>query len=162
MIIRKAEIKDLEQIMGIYELARSFMKKQGNASQWGQTYPPEKLIRKDIEQGNFYVCVKQERITGVFAFILGEDPTYQEIRQGAWHSDLPYGAVHRVASDGSARGLIKACFDFCTKIIDYIRIDTHENNKPMQGALQKYGFRECGIIHTDDGTPRIAFDYLKN
>ena len=42
MIIRKAEINDLEQIMGIYELARSFMKKQGNASQWGQTYPPEK------------------------------------------------------------------------------------------------------------------------
>lgn len=78
MIIRKAEIKDLEQIMGIYELARSFMKKQGNASQWGQTYPPEELIRKDIEQGNFYVCVKQERIAGVFAFILGEDPTYQE------------------------------------------------------------------------------------
>ena len=74
--------------MGIYELARSFMKKQGNASQWGQTYPPEKLIRKDIEQGNFYVCVKQERIAGVFAFILGEDPTYQEIRQGAWHSAL--------------------------------------------------------------------------
>ena len=67
--------------MGIYELARSFMKKQGNASQWGQTYPPEKLIRKDIEQGNFYVCVKQERIAGVFAFILGEDPTYQEIWQ---------------------------------------------------------------------------------
>ena len=81
---------------------------------------------------------------------------------GTWHSDLPYGAVHRVASDGSTRGLTKACFDFCTKIIDYIRIDTHENNKPMQGALQKYGFRECGIIHIDDGTPRIAFDYLKN
>ena len=106
--------------------------------------------------------MKQEQIAGVFAFILGEDPTYQEIRQGAWHSDQPYGAVHRVASDGSTHGLTKACFDFCTKIIDYIRIDTHENNKPMQGALQKYGFRECGIIHTDDGTPRIAFDYLKN
>ena len=162
MIIRKAEIKDLEQIMGIYELARSFMKKQGNASQWGQTYPPEELIRKDIELGNFYVCVKQEQIAGVFAFILGEDPTYQEIWQGAWHSDKPYGAVHRVASDGSVRGLTKACFDFCTKKTAYIRIDTHENNKPMQGALQKYGFRECGIINTDDGTPRIAFDYLAN
>ena len=121
MIIRKAEMKDLEQIMGIYEFARSFMQDHGNGSQWGKIYPPESLIQEDIEQENFYVCVEQERICGVFAFILGEDPTYQEIWQGAWHSDRPYGAVHRVASDGSVRGLTKACFDFCTKKTDYIQ-----------------------------------------
>ena len=162
MIIRKAEIKDLEQIMEVYEFARGFMREHGNGSQWGQAYPPRQLIQEDIEKGNFYVCVEQEQIAGVFAFILGEDPTYQEIWQGEWHSDRPYGAIHRVASNGSTKGLTKACFDFCTKKIDYIRIDTHANNQPMQGALRKYGFRECGVIHTDNGSPRIAFDYLAN
>ena len=44
----------------------------------------------------------------------------------------------------------------------YVRIDTHEDNKPMQGALKKFGFRECGVIHLERGAERIAFDCRKN
>ena len=28
----------------------------------------------------------------------------------------------------------------------------------MQGALKKFGFRECGVIHLERGAERIAFD----
>ena len=42
-----------------------------------------------------------------------------------------------------------------------MRIDTHEDNKPMQGALKKFGFRECGVIHLERGAERIAFDCRK-
>ena len=34
-------------------------------------------------------------------------------------------------------------------------------NKPMQGALKKFGFRECGVIHLERGAERIAFDCRK-
>ena len=30
----------------------------------------------------------------------------------------------------------------------------------MQSAVKKYGFKECGIIYTYDGSSRIAFDYI--
>ena len=31
----------------------------------------------------------------------------------------------------------------------------------MQHVVTKHGFKPCGIIYTDDGTPRIAFDRLE-
>ena len=34
---------------------------------------------------------------GVFAFILGEDPTYGVIEDGQWLSGDPYGTIHRIA-----------------------------------------------------------------
>ena len=50
--------------------------------------------------------------------------------------------------------------DFCQKITTHIRIDTHEDNIVMQKAIAKNGFHKCGIIYTDDGSPRIAYEYL--
>lgn len=41
-----------------------------------------------------------------------------------------------------------------------IRIDTHWDNKPMQGALAKAGFHYCGIIHLLDGDERLAYQKI--
>lgn len=159
MYIRKAEINDLPVIMNIYDKAKIFMKNNGNPTQWGTEYPNEEIVTKDITDGNLYLCIENNAIVGVFAFIIGDEPTYQIIEQGAWHSSMPYGTIHRIASDGSVRGISQYCFDFCRGKCSYLRIDTHRDNKPMLAAIKKYGFKECGIIHVRDGSERIAFDY---
>ena len=41
-----------------------------------------------------------------------------------------------------------------------LRADTHEDNKIMQHLLEKNGFVRCGIIHVEDGTPRVAYQKL--
>lgn len=93
---------------------------------------------------------------------MGEDPTYRVIENGAWHSSQkPYGVIHRVASDGETKGVTRAAFTFGMERSGYLRIDTHRDNKPMQGALKKFGFQECGIIHLERGDERIAFDCLE-
>ena len=97
---------------------------------------------------------------GVFALIIGSEPTYEIIEQGSWHSSMPYGTIHRLASDGSSKGIARSCFDYCKEKCSYLRIDTHRDNKPMLAAIKKYGFQECGIIYVQDGSERIAFDYL--
>jgi len=162
MYIRKAEINDLLIIMSIYEKAKQFMKNNGNPTQWGADYPNEEIVVRDISDGNLYVCIENNTIVGVFAFIIGDEPTYQIIENGAWHSSMQYGTIHRIASDDSIRGISRYCFDFCREKCNYLRIDTHRDNKPMLAAIQKYGFQECGIIHVRDGSERIAFDYLVN
>lgn len=158
-IMRNAQLHDIPEIMALYENARAFMRKNGNPTQWSGGYPAESLIRQDIAQNNCYVCLENNMLVGTFALILGEDPTYQIIEQGAWHYDLPYGTIHRLASAEHARGISKTCFDFCLGKINYLRIDTHADNMPMQAAIARYGFQKCGIIHIADGTPRLAFDY---
>ena len=113
----------------------------------------------DMEKGICYVCTEGEHIAGVFVFFKGEDPTYRVIREGNWHRNSPYGVLHRVASDGSIKGIARFCFDFAKEKCDYLRIDTYKDNIPMQNTLAKNGFCRCGIINTDDGSPRIAYDW---
>ena len=162
MNIRKSTWQDLPQILSLYKTAREFMKNNGNPNQWEDRYPEISTVENDIKQGISHVCVENGKIVGTFVFFIGEDPTYRVIENGTWHSKQnPYGVIHRVASDGAVRGVTKAAFSYGMEKSGYVRIDTHEDNKPMQGALKKFGFRECGIIHLERGDERIAFDCLE-
>ena len=158
--IRKAVPDDMRRILEIYAYARSFMAQHGNPHQWGNDHPKEERLWEDIRRGDLYVVTSEARIHGVFAFLLGEDPTYSQIYDGAWHHDEPYGTIHRIAGDGSG-GILHACIEFCEQVIRHLRIDTHHDNLVMQNAVMKEGFRECGIIYILDGTPRIAYDRIK-
>ena len=77
MEIRKTTLADIPEIMEIYTIARSFMCKTGNPTQWAGGYPKEELIRKDIASGDSYVAVENGRIEVVFFYRKGEDPTYK-------------------------------------------------------------------------------------
>ncbi|SDG79761.1 acetyltransferase [Marvinbryantia formatexigens] len=158
--IIKAEEQDLPGILEIYAYARGFMKKTGNAFQWKDSYPPEELVAEDIRAGQLYVIKEKAVIHGVFTFFIGEDPTYARIEQGRWLSDEVYGTIHRVAGDGTVHGILGAAVTFAEQQIRHLRIDTHKDNKVMQHLIKKNGFRECGIIYTGDGSPRIAYEKL--
>ena len=159
-MIRTAQSGDLPQILKIYDRARRFMAENGNATQWSGGYPGEDVIRADIAAGTLHVCEREGKVAAVFAFILGGDPCYAVI-DGAWHAARPYGTIHRIASDGTAKGMARFVFDWCAQQIDYLRIDTHADNAIMQHLILKNGFTRCGIVRTvEDGTPRIAYERL--
>ncbi|AOH40825.1 N-acetyltransferase [Tannerella serpentiformis] len=160
LTIRSANADDLDAILSLFDTARRFMAANGNPSQWVEGYPNADIVRADIAHGNCYVCTPADRqtIVGTFVFILGEEPTYRLIEQGHWHADRPYGTIHRMTSDGHTHGIARATFDYCAAQTDYLRIDTHADNRPMLRAITRYGFRPCGIIYVRDGSPRLAFD----
>lgn len=160
MMVRKASEIDFPQILQIYAHARQFMAEHGNPTQWGTVYPDADLVREDMEAERLYVVTRRERVCGVFMFVIGPDPTYAVIEDGAWHSDALYGTIHRIAGDGTG-GVFGACLNYCKEKCGYLRIDTHENNRIMQHIVTKAGFQRCGIIYTDNGTPRIAFDRME-
>ncbi len=140
------------------------MRQSGNPDQWGTEHPPRTLIEEDIRVGRSYVVVSledgQEKVRGVFVLILGEDPTYRVIEDGQWLNDAPYGTIHRIAGDGSAKGVLEAALAYAAGRVLNLRIDTHHDNRIMQHLLDKYGFTRCGIIYVADGTPRIAYQKL--
>nr|AHF24671.1 GNAT family acetyltransferase [uncultured bacterium Contig13] len=163
MEIRKSETGDLGRIMEIYARARAFMAEHGNPHQWGPTcWPPEALIRKDIADGCSYVCLNDGgKVVGTFFFVSGEDiePTYRTITEGAWLDGSPYGVVHRIASDGSEKGVGLFCLDWAYARCGHLRIDTHGDNTVMQNLVRKAGFTHCGTIYVEeDDYPRLAFE----
>lgn len=154
-----AEVKDVDTILQIYEIAKQYMIASGNPNQWNGAYPERQLLMSDIEKGQLYVCKADGVIRGVFAYIIGDDPTYAHIEDGEWLNDKPYGTIHRIASDGSVKGIFKKCVEFCLERCEDLRVDTHHDNHTMQHLLEKYGFHRCGIIYLQSGAARFAYQY---
>ena len=71
MKIRKSTEADLPAILGLYKIAREFMKNNGNPSQWGDTYPETVTIKEDVRQGISHVCEEDGKIVGTFVFFCG-------------------------------------------------------------------------------------------
>lgn len=156
--IRRSTIGDIAEVMTLYDYSRQLMRKSGNKSQWVGGYPSEALIRQDIALGDSYVVVDEDLIVGVFAFIIGRDPTYELVSGGEWNDDArPYGTIHRMARREGVHGIFSAIVEWCRRQIRSLRIDTHEENGIMRHLIEKHGFAYRGIIHVADGTPRRAY-----
>lgn len=160
MHIRRAKKKDLDTIWAMYAHARQIMRENGNPNQWGDIHPLHELIEEDIRLKQSYICEENGAPVGVFALIIGEDPTYNIIENGQWLSDAPYGTIHRLTSNGKAKGVARACFEYCREQIPHLRVDTHRDNKIMQKVVTDFGFRYCGIIYVRDQSPRLAYEYI--
>lgn len=156
LTVRQAHPSDIGIIAGIFNSARKFMAASGNATQWIDGYPTSEIVLQDIANDNCYIVMQGEAIAGVFTFIVGREPNYDNI-DGRWPDNKPYGTIHRLASSGIARGIADCTLDFCLKAGVNIRIDTHADNSHMLKWIESRGFRYCGIIKVENGTPRMAF-----
>ena len=103
----------------------------------------------------------EDEIIGTFFFIQGKDiePTYAEIADGTWLDNRSYGVIHRLASDGSKKGIGSFCIKWVYEQCNHIRIDTHIDNIVMQKLVEKLGFIHCGTIYVEqDNYPRLAYE----
>ncbi|MDO4337082.1 MAG: GNAT family N-acetyltransferase [Eubacteriales bacterium] len=157
-MIRAARTEELDAIMGIYADARAFMASNGNSAQWANGYPRRDMIEEDLARGQLYVYETEEgEIGGVFVFFTGEEPAYQNIWDGNWLNDKPYGTLHRIAVSRHGEGIASKCVQWCYEQCLNMRGDTHEKNLSMQRLFAKNGFVRCGLIMAEDGTERIAY-----
>jgi RimJ/RimL family protein N-acetyltransferase len=138
------------------------MHTHGNPNQWNDGHPAKEDLSQDIEQKQLYVLEDENGIQGAFVFYIGEDPTYKVIKKGSWRNDLPYAAVHKVASSREVKGIGTDILRWCKKQYFNIRMDTHADNIPMQHLLAREGFVPAGEIYLQNGDPRIAYHYVQN
>ena len=158
--VRPAQPHELRDVLALYEGARQFMRESGNPDQWGDHYPPRDMIEEDVAEGRSLLIVSGDEICGVFCMFEGDDPTYAYIEDGAWLSDRPYVTIHRIAAKRGKKGIVRAACDYARKTCGHLRADTHVMNRPMRGALTKYGFTHCGTIYVRDHLPRMAFEFI--
>ena len=159
MRIRETQEKDLVFIDAIFNSARDFMRLNGNPQQWNQNYPTAKDVAQDIKCKRAFVCVNDDDTpVGTFA-LFDHEPAYDHI-DGKWMSDTSYKAVHRIATvrEGKIGSFI---IKYLEEKYGHLRIDTHENNIPMQNLLEKFKFKRCGIIYIPGHGQRIAFEFVK-
>ncbi|HHX52746.1 MAG TPA: GNAT family N-acetyltransferase [Erysipelothrix sp.] len=157
MKVRKTTPKDINELLEIFSRARKYMRENNNPHQWSDDYPSKEIIDKDISLNQSYVLVDEnEEIVATMMYHIGIDETYNKI-DGAWLNNDEYGVIHRIASKQNKRGSATELINWALKQCCNLRIDTHEENKPMIWLLNKHGFTQCGIIYLQNGDPRIAF-----
>ncbi len=153
--IRPSQLSDLDRLMEIFDHARKFMASVGNGNQWINGYPQRELIAKEITDGHCYACEDEHgKIVGTFCFVPSPDPFYSIIEDGAWLNDDPYYVIHRIASDGSYKGIGDICLNWCTKQYPSLRADTHKDNIIMQKYWDQHSrfCPACGMP-TEHKTP---------
>ncbi|MGN1233699.1 MAG: DNA alkylation repair protein [Candidatus Cryptobacteroides sp.] len=160
VLIRNATTDDLERMLEIFAHARKFMASTGNPHQWADNYPSRELLLNDIEKSDSFVMLQDGRVIATFVLRPGEDPTYKHIYDGQWLDDGPYATIHRIASDGSRKGILNLAVQFALKQYNSIRIDTHSDNNVMRNAILREGFHYCGRINCWNGTERLAYQYV--
>ena len=164
MEFRKSTKSDIANIISIIKQAQVYFKEE-RIDQWQNNYPNAETINNDIYRNESYVLLKDNKIVATAAISFDGEKTYDTIYDGQWLSNNEFAVIHRIAVDNSRKGsglsseIIKQVEQLCLdKGINSIKIDTHEENIPMQNLLKKNDFKYCGIIYLEDGNKRIAFE----
>lgn len=171
--IRLARPEDLDEVMALYDRARAFMRAHGNSAQWTGGYPFRALAEEDCAAGHLWVLEgahgekddgaadSTPALLAVMTVLSGPDPTYAEIAGKPWLNDEPYTVMHRLAVGESGHGAGGRCLAWLCAQHDNVRADTHELNEPMQRALERAGFVRRGTITLGDGSPRVAYHFVR-
>lgn len=162
-MIRKTRYDDIERVSTLYKQASASLKAQG-IDQWQNNYPNQYSLKEDIDQGISYVYEKDGNVIASVALILDGEVDYDVIEGGQWLDDLPYLTIHRIVIENQyqGRGISQAIMAFAVDLaqsnnLHSIRVDTHQDNRAMQGFLEKEGFHYCGIVYINQSLKRYAY-----
>ncbi|MDB0038024.1 GNAT family N-acetyltransferase [Polaribacter sp.] len=167
MKIKLSTLENIPEIMTIIKDAKELLASL-KIDQWQNGYPNAAQVEQDILKGESYVVLSEEnQVIATSMFTTNKEPTYQIIEEGTWKVDESknYGVMHRMAIKKEYRkqGLATLLFDefhqqLKSKNIESLKIDTHEENLGMQALIKKIGYQYCGIIYTNYGAKRLAFE----
>ena len=150
MIIRKAEISDLENIMLMYKSCVTGMIANG-IDQWDESYPNTGIISKDLNIGTYYVTETDEAIIGGINIDKNQDDTYLALDwEDKSNSCL---VVHRlgVKKEFWNKKIGKELMLFTEKLVierglKSIRLDTYSGNPKAMEFYRRLGYTELGTI----------------
>ena len=155
---------DIDELMNIYNFARTHMINEGNVTQWDNEEVFKEELINYINEKLLYKVTKNDEIVGCFAYILGVDSAYNIIN-GNWINDNKYVTIHKIMSKYQRQGIASFMVDYIINkmkadgLFD-IKIDTHKNNISMNEFLKSKGFKYCGIISLNGDFNDVY--YLRN
>ena len=162
--IRAAALADIPAILTLAAQAKALLKAR-NINQWQDDYPQPEIFEQDLRAGAGFVVCHAGQVAGYFAVLLTEDPNYQYIENGAWHTQAPYATLHRLMLNAALRGSgeVENIFQFWLQRAQAahcraLRGDTHPDNRSMQHFFARRGFKCCGVIYVHGGQNRDAFE----
>ncbi len=150
MMIRKAKINELDEIMNMYTSCVDGMQK-ANIDQWDSTYPNRKIISEDIRNKTFYIFLINDEIIGGINIDKIQDKTYLDIE---WKDKgNKFLVVHRLAvrQEFWKKGIGNKLMIFAESLVkekklNSIRLDTYSSNPIAINFYLNLGYIKKGEI----------------
>jgi len=149
MVIRRAILNDVEQVMQLVKAVVPLMNAAGNM-QWDDTYPNPAVFGKDINLEQLWVAEIDGDITGIAAITTDQEPEYAQV---GWDINEPAIVTHRLAVHPQHQGkgiaaalLYQAERNAVARNINVLRIDTNIMNQATQKLFPKLGYVFAGEI----------------
>lgn len=163
MIFRKANVEDISAVVEIMAAASARLGAAG-IDQWQRGYPNRGSVEKDIAEGVGMVLCEGDTILVYGAVIFSGEPAYNDLTGGEWLTQGDYACVHRLCVNeifvgmGFSKHFMFAAEAMASERVKSIRIDTHPENKIMQGLIEKLGYTYCGDVVIE--SRRLAYEKL--
>ncbi len=149
---RPATEEDIPVILAIAEQASGSLARH-KVDQWQGGYPGREDFLADIAKGNCYVLLCEGEVGAFFVLSPIPEENYDHITDGKWGGDTPYAVLHRCAVADAWRGsdladrMVTEAERLTTELgLDWLRVDTHKKNKPMQSLLRRHGYQYRGNV----------------
>ena len=154
-----ARAEDSQSIFDLYSKSQKIEETDTNERSTPNEYVSHDKLLSFINRGALYLVTDSLGPVAIFAFIPGPYVAYDEITN-IWHSESDYHIISCITAT-RGRGITHAILNYATKQANYVRCDTTEHNSAMQHSLETFGFNKCGTFVADDGSTRIAYDWIK-
>lgn len=163
MIFRHATTADIDRVE---EIMMNASKRLGIAGidQWQRGYPNRQSIEQDVERGVGMILCLGAEILAYGAVIFTGEKAYDDLTGGEWLTNGEYAVVHRLCVSeifvgmGFAKQFMRAAETMAAERVGAMRIDTHPDNKIMQGMIDSLGYTYCGDVVIE--SRRLAYEKI--
>lgn len=157
--IQLAKIEHLEFVTHAYEVTRNFMSEYAMEADWPEDHFSVSCAAEDIEHSNCYIVYKGDIPSA--AFTLTQISNAPDQDNGIhWRSNMNHYTIQRISA-AREYAVVHSIFGYAATRANYLRCLTHERNSILRHALEVFGFKECGTCVAEDGSTRIAYDWIK-
>lgn len=158
--VQSAKIQHLDFVTQAYDTTRKFMSEYAMEIDWPDDDFSVTCAAADIEQSNCYVVYNGDIPYAAFVLNPGSDANNPD-KVVNWRSNMDYYMIQRI-SPANGEAVAHSIFDYAARRANYLRCLTHERNSILRHALEVFGFKDCGTFVAEDGSTRIAYDWIKD
>ena len=164
--IQQASDHDLEQLRRNAAAMREVAEAIPLHKETLNNFADEQDAASSLKNGSCYIVTSVETTSNPISirgsFTLSSTPIHHyDDTKLSWHSSSNFLVISNIAPI-HGRGTARAILDYASEHADYLRSDVNTSNLLLRHALEVFGFKECGTFTANDGSTRVAYDWIKD
>lgn len=165
-MILKAHLSHINNLLEVTKACAEHMENAG-IFQWNSTYPNRAAFENDVNRGELYIYIHNNKVVGSIVISTFMDGEYQAVKWLTQTTNHYY--IHRLAvhPEFQGKGIARKMMDFAENMarqnkVASIRLDTFSKNLRNQKFYETRGYKKLGNIYfpKQSDFPFYCYEYV--